>query len=648
MRVARGQKSKSLPINIVGSSTFGRKQQIDSEYTYNMYVSQSGNKKNPSEGLVNYIGYKIGIGASNLGAASEGRAIYTSIALNGLITVFGSTVYLIKLSFNELTKEISSFNITILGELNTQDGNVYITENNKPQICISDDQYIYIYDEQATEFEGTVTSIDTGTDVLTFSGERELIAGEPIIFSDVGSITGISVGTTYYVSTSNLGTNTFSIAESPTDAKTTNNISIGGSAGGAKFSTQGKFQQILTSFLPTQITFHDTYFLASANEDSNYTPVAYNTWRLSDQNNGFIWANDAASIGLLETKADETQAVIRFPSGGNLILVFGKNVSEAWYDRGGQLFPYQRNNQFNIDYGCTNSKSIATLDTIAVWIGWNEKSGPQLMYSDGTTPKPILTDGVDFALSQLENPEDCGAWLFRQDGHLIYHVNFYSDNYSLFYDFKTQRFYNATDHNMNYFHISDVSFYKNQYFGISKNDGNFYIVDTEIPYYETVDKAGNVNQYVAPRIRSCANTRLPSNDLFIANDISVTMQSGETSYRYQTVIASDGLPYTLVTEGGDTLVTESGDTLITNQLEPDTETYTKYEILPAAYLSVSRNGGNTYSSESKKILRHIGLRQNKLQWWGLGASNDFQCKFRFESFGPVLVLNAALTVRLPG
>ena len=611
MRVSRGQKSQSIPVNIVGSSTFGRREKIDSEYTYNMYISQSGNKKTPVEGLTSYVGYKIGVNSEQFADADRGRAIYTSLALDGLLVVFGNRVYLVRLTFDQKQKKIITFNATILGVLNTETGPVYIAENNKPQICISDEEYIYVYDSQATKFQGTVSNLSGAVFTYTGGSARPLIVGEPIVFTNIGGLGGVTVGVTYYVSSASLESNKFIITNNPTNAKLgTSPTTPTGAFAGATFETQGIFQKVLTNFVPTYLTFHDTYFIATVNDDGEYSPPANNTWRLSEQSNAFVWADDSASIGLLETKPDNTQAVIRFPSGGNLILVFGKNVTEAWYDTGGQLFPYKRNNQFNIDYGVTNAKSIAFLDTIAVWIAENEKSGPQLMYSEGSLPKPIITDGVDFELSNLQNPQDCSAWLYRQDGHLIYHVNFYSDNYSLFYDFKTDRFYNASDHNFNHFHISDVSYYKNQYFGISPNDGNLYIVDTEIPYYETVDKAGNIKQYVVPRVRSCANVRLPSNDLFIANDISLTVQSGETSYRYQTD--------------------------------------TTYEILPAVYLSVSRNGGNTFSSESKKEMRHIGLRQNKLQWWGLGASNDFQCKFRFESFGSVLALNANLTVRLPG
>ena len=122
----------------------------------------------------------------------------------------------------------------------------------------------------------------------------------------------------------------------------------------------------------------------------------------------------------------------------------GSIVTEAWFDTGAQLFPYQRNNQFNIDYGCLQPATVAYMDEFVVWLAQNEKSGPIIVYSNGGMPQKITTDGIDYLFSTLQNPQDSQAFLYRQDGHLFYHINFYSDNLSLFYDFMTQKFYHAS------------------------------------------------------------------------------------------------------------------------------------------------------------------------------------------------------------
>ena len=184
------------------------------------------------------------------------------------------------------------------------------------------------------------------------------------------------------------------------------------------------FFVVNVDFVPNYITFHDTYFIAGAADTD--------IWRLSESNNGASWPYDRFHVGALETKSDNLRAVTRFPSRGNMIFVMGETVTESWFDTGAQLFPYQRNNQFNIDYGCLSAATVAAMDEIVVWLAQNEKSGPIIVYSNGGVPQKITTDGIDFLFSQLQKPEDSQAFLYRQDGHLFYHINFYYDNLILY------------------------------------------------------------------------------------------------------------------------------------------------------------------------------------------------------------------------
>jgi len=272
-------------------------------------------------------------------------------------------------------------------------------------------------------------------------------------------------------------------------------------------------------FIPGYIDFHDTYFLCAAIQDATYVPPATNVWRLSNSNDGNVWSNDRA--GFIQTKSDRIQAVVRFPSRGNMILVMGSTVTEAWFDLGLKIFPYQRNNSMNIDYGCLNPATIAATDELVVWLGINEKSGPIIVYSTGGMIEKITTDGIDYLFSTLSAPEDSQGFLYRQDGHLIYHINFYTDNLSLFYDFNTKKFFNACDDNYNYFIANEVSFFNNQYYFLTKNNGNLYAFDTQFTTYDGKE---------IPRVRICNNIRDPSQQYFIANDVGFTIETGETPY----------------------------------------------------------------------------------------------------------------------
>ena len=549
--IARGQNFKQFALNIAGSSVFGRYPKINNEHTFNMFVSDNF--------LVPYAGYSIGISSSNFANGIEGRAIFSSIKFNRLIVVVDKNVYLVNIFYSQKFNKVTSSQEVLIGTLQTSTGVVYISENNKPQIALSDGSALYIYD--------------------------------------------------------------------PTLSPT--------------------FQTISINFTPGYITFHDTYFICAASNDTTYTPPANNTWRLSAQNDGTSWPSVSANVGLLQTKPDNVQAVVRFPSKGNLIFVMGSNVTEAWFDTGAQLFPYQRNNQFNIDYGCLNPATVAYMDELVVWLAKNEKSGPIIMYSDGGMPQKITTDGIDFLFSTLEHPEDSQGFLYRQDGHLFYHINFYTDNLSLFYDFNTKKIYNASDQNLDYFIASQIAFFNNQYYFVTRNNGNLFAFDTVFYSYQDVDAIGNVITNEIPRIRTCKNMRLPSQEYFIVNDVGFTIETGETDYQQQDIgdiflITQDG-KYVITqgnaiffqTQDGQYITTQDDKYLVSQQIDPTDFSYIvlqQHNILyltPRVDFSISIDGGAIFGSDFAYVLNPIGQRKNKLQWWQMGAANDLVCQFKF-------------------
>ncbi len=380
------------------------------------------------------------------------------------------------------------------------------------------------------------------------------------------------------------------------------------------------------------------------------------------------WPSTSAYVGTLQTKPDNVKAVVRFPSKGNMIFVMGSIVTESWFDTGAQLFPYQRNNQFNIDYGCLQPATVAYMDEIVVWLAQNEKSGPIIMYSNGGMPQKITTDGIDYLFSTFQNPADSQAFLYRQDGHLFYHINFYTDNVSLFYDFSADKFYHASDQNLNYFIASEVAFFKNQYYFVTKNNGNLFVFDTSITTYEDVDSEGDRIINEIPRIRTCANIRTPDQNYQIINDVGFTIESGETDYQQQSLgeiilITQDGAH--LVTQGDfmgfitqdeEDLITQDGLYLVSQQTseapvatliaQQEANTGTSNLSLPHVDLSISTDGGASFGNEWAYYLPPIGHRKNRLMWWQIGIANDFVPQFKFWGMGRFIVTDGIVNTRV--
>jgi hypothetical protein len=309
-------------------------------------------------------------------------------------------------------------------------------------------------------------------------------------------------------------------------------------------------------------------------------------WRLRKEDDG-TWPDSAAFVGSFQTKgADTVLATIPFPSRENLILVMGNIVTELWTDVGANLFPYQKNTAINIDYGCLNSATIATGDKIVVWLGSNEKSAPVVMYTTGGDAQAISTDGIDFKLAHLTNPKNAYGFLYKQDGHLIYQFCFPDDNLSYIYDFNTGKFFTVTDQTQNYHIAKRVVFFEGSYYFISINDGNLYELNSE---YTTFDGE------VIPRIVVCSSFRLPDSSYFVINNLTFPIETG---------------------------------------VEDET---------PRVDLSISIDGGESYSSIDGEELRPLGKRQFQLTWFRLGAANDFTPQFRFWGNGRFVFTNGSMS-----
>lgn len=123
--MARAQ-IQSVPVNVVGSSTFGRYPKISLEKTYNMFISD--------DWLINYAGFQKIVDILP-GGSGEGRALFNSVRGGFLIAVVSSSVY--KLGNNLVPQ--------FIGNINTMTGEVIIDENLSNQICIVDGESAYIY-----------------------------------------------------------------------------------------------------------------------------------------------------------------------------------------------------------------------------------------------------------------------------------------------------------------------------------------------------------------------------------------------------------------------------------------------------------------------------------------------------------------------
>ena len=340
------------------------------------------------------------------------------------------------------------------------------------------------------------------------------------------------------------------------------------------------FTKVTLDFQPNYITFIDGYFIAASRNT--------NQFRLSNLNDGLNWPADAANIGFLQTKPDNVLVAIQF---NRQLFVMGNVTTEIWHDVGNTLFPFQRDNTISIDYGVLNADTVTSRFGRIVWLAANEQGSPIIVTSVGGAPKEISTDGIEFLLGALTNPQDSSAFLFEQDGHVFYQITFSLDNITLVYDFETNLFFTLTDEKSNFYIARETTFFNNKNFFVSFNDGNIYEFGTKFTTYKGL---------TIPRFRITKNFRLDDSAKFIINEANITIEQGAS------------------------------------------------RELQAVDISMSKDGGKSFGNILRKEINSLGNTRNRLRYFQLGSANDLVFKFAFWSGNPNSTIEDVLPVTSNG
>ena len=365
------------------------------------------------------------------------------------------------------------------------------------------------------------------------------------------------------------------------------------------------------SFMPNYVTYHNTYFLfGNGNTDNSgsqwyvyqtgYIPMSPDT----------AWDLAYVQTLTLQTKPDFAKACIRIPSHGNNILVMGSTVCEIWTNVAG-LQTYQRQSSINIDYGVASVSTIDASDDMICWLGINEKSSPAIMVMTGGKAKAISTDGIDFILSSVKFPEQSTAMFYREDGHVFYILTFFNpeDDFTIMYDFTTQKFFDLTDWDFSYFPARRIAYFNNDIYFISLKQGSLMQMGTQITYMSTDIQ----HVYEIPRIRKCDTYRLPASERVIVNQLSFTIENGvEPDVTHQVecdgFILGETSGLMMYSEDDLPLLVEGGSCQI---------------YMPRIDVSFSKNGGETYGNARRYLMHKTGNYKDQPRLHKLGQANQF-------------------------
>lgn len=410
---------------------------------------------------------------------------------------------------------------------------------------------------------------------------------------------------------------------------------------------------------PNYVTYHNTFFLIG---NGNKTGDGARWWSYQFATDSTISVHTEMA---LETKPDNALAIQRIPGQASNVIVFGGAVCEVHTQTGGlnalgQPQDYQRNNSISVDEGCISVSTIASNNTYVAWLGISDGNMPAIVLMQGQTTKRVSTDGIDFFLQNLNEPEKSTAMMYRINGHLFYHLTFFadSDNTTLIYDITADKFYHLSDHKLDYHPARAMVFFNpndNQIlddvpqniFFISIKGGNIYQLSQE--FTSIIDDINNDLEagvdpnlvYEMQRVRICSPIRFPTSAPFKVNQLCFTIEMG-----------CDNLPAVqdcieiMITEDNIRMFSEQPDY---RQLVPEDAGQEDCQAVPyrgRVDLAVSKDGAETFSNYVPRYLNPIGIRKNILRWNKMGRVNDFTPKIRFWTLGRVVATNGYIEITL--
>lgn len=413
-----------------------------------------------------------------------------------------------------------------------------------------------------------------------------------------------------------------------------------------------------TTFIdnPRQLEYMDGYFVVSDGSMSSYT---------SNLNNGTIW--NALTKNPVQAAPDFIQAMI---NSHQQLFFIKQYTSEVYYNTGTPTSsgsPFSRLPGAVIDYGTMAPWSVARGGNSVFFLA-NQRDGDTGSFAGvamlvGYTPTIISPPSITYRMSLSTDLSQCFGYCYNDEGHVFYVLTNPVDNWTFVYDATTQMWHERSSSDLSNADISrDMGncyvFFSGMHIVGSQFTGNLYEMSSK--FYTD---AG------LPIVAEQTTQRLADedylDDIFIG-ELKVDVEAGvgidgvnSPATAVTTILGGavtactvtyNGADYTVAptvilrsTDGvgiGATAIAEvvSGSVkkiTVTNggsgyQREPEV-ILAMPEVIPSAGLSISKDGGHTWSSEYPKSMGKAGEFRKRLRWSGVGRSKDRVFRLRISS-----------------
>jgi hypothetical protein len=606
--------SQTEDYDIVGSYNNQRVSSIDAERSVNMfeYIDPLGKKPKT---LINTSGL-IDTETVYPGATGGFRAEF--VFQNTEYDVIGNSVY----------RKTASGVVSLLGTLvNTTSGYVGIDANTF-QVIFVDGVNGYIWDTLASTFtQITDTSFPTQPlDVCYLDGFFVVVNGNTNNFELSLFNQGLVWGPAVNVFTA--------------DDTAGNNWLIVSST--ANYQTGVPFTLSTTGALPVPLNSTDTYYAIRV--DATHIRVA-TTYANAIAGTAIVLTtngtptNTITSVGQLQLGSVTTHpgTLVACRTLHRRLFLFSQFFTEVWENAGiGTNLPFRRNNSLLMEYGTPAIGSISVGFDKMFFLSQDRDGLGSVMEVQGTESIPVSNRALDFQLAQYAadgHIADCRAFLIKENGLIFYRMNFTLANHTFVYNvtlsqpsqeqgklWHEEEILNGDRHPaQTHVYINGMNFVGHYSSPI------LYQVDSQ-----TYSNAGEVIR----RMRISRAFVPPGYQRIRIDRLQLDLIQGNIAE-----LNSEFLDVALDTEDGFDLLTEDGDTII---LQQSLVVHNPQDLF--VFMSISKDGGQTYGYEVKAPMGNIGQRTFRTLWRKLGViprGQAFVTKFEFYDTVPFVILGGS-------
>lgn len=612
--------------DIVGSYDNERSTTINAERTVNMFEYIDPNGKRPKSMI-----YSSGLGNTNLNFLSEtGGSRATFVFLDAIYQVFGSRIYRISGNNSE------TLTMALIGQFATSEGYVGI-EANTFQVIFVDGDAGYIFDTNTDLFteitddgfpavpldvaylDGFFVVINGGTNQFQLSSfDQGLIWGQGVTVSG-------STNVFTYTADSAVGANWLILSS-------TDNYQTG---------TPFTISNVTVGDIPSPLAQATTYY--SIRVDSTHIRVATTAANAAAGIPIVLLTNGAGVTNLINNDGEFQEAQVTSHPGTLVacktlhrrLFLFSQNFTEVWENAGiGANLPFRRNNNALMEVGTPATGSVVVGFDTMYFLSQDNGGLSSVMEVVGTQSAAVSNRALDYQLAQYASQEtngvshvtDARGILIKENGLIFYRLNFTLANHTFVYcptmsDQTNLRWHEEEVLNSDRHPAQTHAYYKGvNYYGVY-NSSKFYVV---------ADTLSTNDGEPIRRMRISRDNCPPGYYRLRIDRFQLDLLQGKVGEIIQDEI-------TLDTESSLELLTESSVEIIVDQQE------LVQGPQPQVFLSISKDGGQSYGYVRSENMGKIGERTYRTVWRKLGTiprGQGFLVKIEFYNKIPFIVLGA--------